>query len=92
MPPKVATQAETTVFVFERDRMLQKFNVDNFVTRSKVQPIEVPLRKSTKDPAQKLKERLDTYHNVRKMRTDYKNYVKIYGTPEFGVPEEIKTL
>lgn len=42
-----------------------------------------------KDPTEKLKERLNTYKNVRKMKTEYKNYVKKYGTPSFYVPEEL---
>lgn len=86
MPPKV--DEPTTVFVFERDRALKKFNEDNYVIRSKIQPIDVPSRKP-KDPSEKLKERLNTYHNVRKMRTDYKNYVRWYGVPSFDVPNEI---
>lgn len=42
-----------------------------------------------KDPTEKLKERLNTYKNVRKMKTEYKNYVKKYGPPSFYVPEEL---
>lgn len=89
-PPKVEAGADAPTFVFERDRALKKFNVDNFVARSKVPPIDVPKRHPKKDPEEKLKERLATYHNVRKMRTDYKNYVRWYGTPSLTVPEEIK--
>lgn len=91
MPPKVQTDAEVTespVFVFEKDKALRKFNVDNYVTRSKIQPIDVPRRKP-KDPAEKLKERLATYHNLNKMRTDYKNYVRWYGKPSFDVPSDV---
>lgn len=89
MPPKV--EADPVVeFVFEKDRMIKKFNVDNYVARSRVEALDVP-RIPVKDPAEKLKERLATYHNVRKMRTDYKNYVRWYGTPSsLTVPEEIK--
>ncbi len=90
MPPKVTETVSEPVFIFEKDRMLKKFNEENYVIRSKIQPIDVPRRKS-KDPAEKLKERLETYHNVRKMRTDYKNYVRWYGTPSFDVPKEIHT-
>lgn len=91
MPPKVQAESvtESPVFVFECDRMIQKFHVDNYVMRSKIQPIEVAKR-STKDPADKLKERLATYHNTKKMRTDYKNYIRWYGEPSFSVPDEIK--
>ena len=80
-PPKVvATESDAPVFVFEKDRMIKKFNVDNYVARAKIQPIDVP-RRSQKNPEEKLKERLATYHNVRKMRTDYKNYLRWYGEP-----------
>lgn len=89
MPPKVSEpEPEPVVFVFERDRALKKFNEENYTTRAKIQPIDVP-RRNSKDPAEKLKERLDTYHNVRKMRTDYKNYARLYGAPSFDVPAEI---
>lgn len=87
MPPKV--EATPAVFVFERDRALKKFNEECYTTRAKIQPIDVP-RRPKKDPVEKLKERLTTYHNVRKMRTDYKNYVRWYGTPSLTVPDEIK--
>lgn len=86
MPPKV--EEPVVEFVFERDRLIKKINEDNYVTRSNVKPINVTHR-SKKDPSEKLKERLSTYHNVRKMKTDYKNYVHKYGTPSFHVPEEL---
>ena len=86
MPPKVETVTET--FVFEKDRMIKKFQEDNYNMRQKVQAIHVPQRPN-KDPAEKLKERINTYKNVRKMKTDYKNYVTRYGTPSFYVPEEL---
>lgn len=90
MPPKVeAVVAE--VFVFEKDRMLKKFNEDNYVTRQKImeeKSLYVPPR-PTKDPSDKLKERINTYTNLNKMRTDYKNYVKRHGNPSFYVPEEL---
>lgn len=38
------------------------------------------------DPHRKLRERLNTYHNIRRMKTEYKNYVKKFGTPAFEVP------
>lgn len=92
MPPKVeassSAKAESVEFVFEKDRMIKKFNEDNYVERSKIEPIDVPVR-LPKDPTEKLKERMNTYHNLRKMQTDYKNYVKRYGNPSFYVPEEI---
>lgn len=91
MPPKVQAESDAPVFVFERDRMIQKFHFDNYVTRSKIQHIDVP-RRPKKNPEEKLKERLSTYHNVRKMRTDYKNYIRTYGEPSFSftVPEIVK--
>lgn len=89
MPPKVEAATEPVVeFVFEKDRLIKKFNVDNYAVRSNVKPIEVQ-RRPKKDPSEKLKERLSTYHNVRKMKTEYKNYVHKYGQPSFYVPEEL---
>jgi hypothetical protein len=92
--PKVQVEsgADTIGFVFEKDRMIKKFNVDNYVMRSKIQPIDVPKRPPKKNPVEKLKERLATYHNLHKMRTDYKNYVRWYGEPSFSftVPEIVK--
>ena len=91
MPPKVSEEKspDQPVFVFERDRMIQKFHVDNYIMRSKIQPIDVNMRPK-QNPVEKLHERLNTYHNVRKMRTDYKNYVRWYGEPSsFDIPTEI---
>lgn len=88
MPPKATVTEPVVEFIFEKDRMIKKFNHDNYVMRSKINPIDVPARPQ-KDPAEKLKERLATYKNVRKMKTDYKNYVHTYGTPTFYVPEEL---
>lgn len=88
MPPKAAGAEPVVEFIFEKDRMIRKFNVDNYVTRSKVEALDVP-RRPVKEPSEKLKERLNTYRNIRRMRTDYKNYVHKYGTPNFYVPEEL---
>lgn len=90
MPPKATAEAteEPSQFMFERDKMIKKFNVDNYIMRSKISPIDVP-RRPKKDPVEKLKERINTYRNLRKMKTDYKNYVHRYGSPSFYVPEEI---
>jgi hypothetical protein len=90
MPPKAEESAP--VFVFERDRALKKFNEEYYTTRQKIMEscVKIPVRPS-KDPAEKLKERLNTYKNVRKMRTDYKNYVRWYGVPpsSISVPVEV---
>jgi ubiquitin len=83
------TEAPEPIFAFEKDRAIKQFDVDNYIMRSKIQPIDVPRRVPQKNPDEKLKERLATYHNVRKMRTDYKNYVRWYGVPSFDVPDEI---
>ena len=48
----------------------------------------VPMR-PPQNPLSKLQDRLNTYHNIRHMRTDYKNYVRKYGTPQIEVPSEI---
>lgn len=91
MEKESAPEPAPEVFVFEKDRMFKKFNETNYALRQKLMEEgskHVPVR-HPKDPAEKLKERLDTYHNVRKMRTDYKNYVRWYGKPSFDVPNEI---
>ena len=78
MPPKVEASS-TPEFVFEKDRMIKKFNEDNYVTRQKIMETSKHVTvKKPKDPTEKLK-----------MRTDYKNYVKRYGTPSFYVPEKL---
>lgn len=89
MPPKTTEADSTSSFMFERDRIIRK-NEANYVTRQKIMEmsVKVPL-KPPQDPSKKLKERLATYHNVQKMRTDYKNYVRKYGKPSFSVPLEI---
>lgn len=95
MPPKVeassSAKAESVEFVvLDKDRMIKKFNQDNYIARQKIMETSkhVPVR-TQKDPTEKLKERMNTYKNLRKMQTDYKNYVKRYGNPSFYVPEEI---
>lgn len=89
MPPKVETQPAVE-FVFEKDRMIKKFNEDNYIVRQKIMETSKYVTvKKPKDPTEKLKERMNTYHNLRKMQTDYKNYVKRHGNPSFYVPEEI---
>lgn len=95
MPPKVeassSAKAESVEFVFEKDRMIKKFNEDIYIVRQKIMETcsKHVLVKTPKDPTEKLKERINTYHNLRKMKTDYKNYVKRYGNPSFYVPEEL---
>lgn len=73
--------------------MLKKFFEDNYVTRQKIMESakHIPIRRPPQDPTKKLKERLETYCNVRKMRTDYKNYVRKYGQPPFEVPSTISS-
>jgi hypothetical protein len=84
--PKKKKEEPEEVFVFEKDRMVK----ENYTTRQQnmEKSLHVVVRPS-KCPHEKLKERLNTYKNVRKMKTDYKNYVKRYGTPSFYVPEEL---
>lgn len=87
---KAPPQQPVVEFVFEKDRMIKKFNEDNYVTRQKIMESSKHVHVRTpKDPVDKLKERIGTYHNLRKMKTDYKNFVKRYGNPSFYVPEEI---
>lgn len=88
MPPK-AVEAETEIF-FDRAQAIKKMFEENEVRRNKaMETSKLVAVRTPKDPTDKLKERLATYRNVRKMRTDYKNYVKRYGQPSFYVPEEL---
>lgn len=92
MPPKKAEEAPSTeVFVFEKDRSIRKMYEESYVTRNKIMETKCVTVKPRpkKDPAEKLKERIATYKNLRKMRTDYKNFVKYNGgvPPSFYVPE-----
>ncbi len=90
MPPKIEATAETETIIFDKAQAIKKMFEENAIRRNKAmetsKTVVVP---KPKDPTEKLKERLGTYRNVRKMRTDYRNYVKKYGTPSFYVPEEL---
>lgn len=91
MPPPKPIEPVVEEFVFEKDRMIKKFNHDNYIERHKImenKSVHIPMRPQ-KDSTEKLKERINTYKNIRKMQTDYKNYVKRHGTPSFYVPEEL---
>ncbi len=88
MPPKAA--AETETIIFDKTQAIKKMFEENAIRRNKaMESSKMVVVPSPKDQTEKLKERLGTYRNVRKMRTDYKNYVKKYGTPSFYVPEEL---
>ena len=90
MPPKVEATAETETIIFDKAQAIKKMFEENAIRRNKaMETSKTVVVRSAKDPTEKLKERLATYCNVRKMRTDYKNYVKKYGTPSFYVPEEL---
>lgn len=89
MPPKAAAEAVTEIF-FDKSQAIKKMFEDNEVRRNQaMETSKLVVVRTPKDPTDKLKERLATYKNVRKMRTDYKNYVKRYGQPSFYVPEEL---
>jgi hypothetical protein len=89
MPPKAAA-AETETIIFDKAQAIKKMFEENAIRRNKaMETSKTVIVPKPKDPTEKLKERLATYRNVRKMRTDYKNYVKKYGTPSFYVPEEL---
>lgn len=77
-------------FTLDKYTRMEKIVLENEQRRNTVMEtsriVNVP---DPKDPAFKLKERLATYKNVRKMKTDYKNYVKKFGEPSFYVPEDL---
>jgi hypothetical protein len=86
MPPKAVVEE----IIFDKSQAIKKMFEENEVQRNKaMETSKLVVVRTPKDPTDKLKERLATYRNVRKMRTDYKNYVKRYGQPSFYVPEEL---
>lgn len=89
-PKAVAATTEVATEFFDRAQAIKKMFEENSVRRNKaMESSKHVVVRTPKDPTEKLKERLETYKNVRNMRTDYKNYVKRYGTPSFYVPEEL---
>ena len=91
MPPKASnTAVETDVIIFDKAQAIKKMFEENAIRRNKaMETSKLVVVRTPKDPTEKLKERLATYKNLRKMKTDYKNYVKRYGQPSFYVPEEL---
>lgn len=90
MPPNVIEEETTpTEIFFDRAKAIKKMFEENEIMRNKAMASSKHIFLKTKDPVDKIKERLATYKNIKKMRTDYKNYVKQHGTPSFYVPEEL---
>ena len=87
MPPKEETPkiVENT---WDRKGVYNRINAQNELKRKiAMESSRHVVVRGTQDPHRKLRERLSTYHNVRHMKTDYKNYVKTFGKPAFEVPD-----
>ena len=95
MPPKVA-EDEPKKFVVEYDGFdgNKKFDqVDrqrDLYKQSVLAKCQVVPMRTVRSPVDVMRRRMATYKNVRKARTDYKNYIKRHGEPPFEVPCEIK--
>lgn len=88
MPPKEKIVEE--IVTWDRGATIDRINRANEerrrVAMESSRHVEV---RGVQDPHRKLRERISTYQNLRRMRTDYKNYVKRFGTPDFEVPSKI---
>ncbi len=91
MPPKEeAPKKVEEVNTWDRLSVYNRINKDNESRRNRaMESSRHVVIQNTFDPHRKLRERLDTYNNLRRMRTDYKNYVKKFGKPDFEVPSKI---
>lgn len=87
--PKVAAIVEDFYDVNDRFKKLQA-RMEAARQAAMEKSVHVPPRKP-RDPLKKLKRRIATYHNLRHMRTDYKNYVRLHGEPPFPVPSKISS-
>ena len=87
--PKVSFVVEDFYDVKDRFKKLQA-RMEAARQAAMEKSVHVP-HQPPRDPLKKLKRRLDTYHNLRHMRTDYKNYVRLYGEPPFTVPSKISS-
>ncbi len=101
MPPKAAADEKPTKVAVSADEWLDtnkkirelEFKRAAQRTKAQLKGATVPPPQPPKDPRKKIIERLKTYHNVRRMRTDYKNYVRLHGElTDVSVPSEISSI
>ncbi len=102
MPPKAAAAEEkpTKVVVVaeewaDTNKKIRELEYKRAAQRTKalLKGATVPQPQPPKDPRKKIIERLKTYHNVRRMRTDYKNYIRLHGElTGVRVPSEISSI
>lgn len=93
MPPKEEAPKKVVeeVNTWDRGATYTRITKDNESRRlTAMESSRHVVIRNTTDPHRKLRERISTYHNIRRMRTDYKNYVKMYGEPSFDVPSKIR--
>ncbi len=91
MPPKEeVTKKIEENNTWDRNSVYNRINKDNEYRRNRaMESSRHVVIQNTLDPHRKLRERLNTYSNIRHMRTDYKNYVKRFGKPDFEVSSKI---
>lgn len=92
MPPKEeAPKKVEEVNTWDRNGVYNRINRENETRRNRaMESSRHVVIQNTRDPHRKLRERVNTYRNLRHMRTDYKNYVKEFGKPAFDVPDLIQ--
>lgn len=90
MPPKEEAPKKVEEVFWDHRGVYNRINKENENRRQvAMESSRHVVVRNTCDPHRKLRERMSTYHNLRRMRTDYKNYVKRFGTPDFEVPSKI---
>lgn len=86
-------KAEEEIFHFDVNQRYNEIQAKMERTRriamENSKHVKVP---EPKDPLEKLKRRLETYHNIRKMKTDCKNYIRKYGEPPSEISRKIFQL
>jgi hypothetical protein len=95
MPPKVEEESKKVVVQYDGFDGRKKFEqVDkqrDMHKQSVLAKCQVVAVRPGPSPVDVLFRKMNTYKNLRKARTDYKNYMRRYGKPSFEVPSEIAT-
>ncbi len=93
MPPKVEEAPKKVVIEYDgfdgRKKFEQVERQRDLYKQSVLDKCQVVAVRPGPSPVDILRRRMATYKNVRRARTDYKNYVRHHGTPPFKVPSEI---
>jgi hypothetical protein len=94
MPPKVAEEPKKVVVEYDgfdgRKKFEQLERQRDAYKQRVLEKCQVVAVRPCPSPVDVLRRRMETYKNVRRARTDYKNYTRRYGKPPFNVPSEIE--